>query len=235
MTTPSRRRRKRPGYGTGLPKVAHAAALGAAACYGRASTVDRGQDVAVQIDPLREWVQRLGYDPVTFAEEGVSGAKTSRPVLDELMKAVRRREVQAVAVWKLDRLGRSLEHLLQLLGELEANGVRLLVHDMAIDTSTPQGRLFFSMVGAFAEFERALIAERVKDGLTHAKAHGTKSGRPIGRPPLEVDVIKVCDALRGRLRERGSIAEVAMRFGVSRGWVYKHAVPLIANEDQCTN
>lgn len=204
---------------------------GIAAVYPRVSTVDKGQDLNVQIEPLREWVARLGYEPMVFAEEGVSGAKTSRPVLDQLMKAVRRREVQAVAVWKLDRLGRSLEHLLQLLSEFEANGVRLLVHDMAIDTATPQGKLFFSMVGAFAEFERGMIAERVKDGLAYAQAHGTKSGRPIGRPPLDISVNKVCDALRGRLRERGAIAEVAARFRVSRGWVYAHVLPSLVAED----
>ena len=236
MTSTTTKRGPRPGTGDPLRKeVGRAETLEVAACYGRASTIDRGQDVAVQIEPLREWVHRLGFEPTLFAEEGVSGARTSRPVLDQLMKAVRRREVQAVAVWKLDRLGRSLEHLLQLLGEFEANGVRLLVHDMAIDTATPQGKLFFSMVGAFAEFERGLIAERVKDGLAYAQAHGTKSGRPIGRPRLEVDVIKVCDALRGRLRERGAIAEVARRFRVSRGWVYEHAVPLIAAENRGTN
>lgn len=164
------------------------------------------------------WVERLGYIPVVYAEEGVSGAKLSRLVLNQLVQAVRRREVQAVAVLKLDRLGRSLEHLLQLLGEFEANGVRLLVHDAALDTSTPHGRLFFQMVGAFAEFERALIAERVKDGLSYAQAHGTKSGKAIGRPRLDADVNKVCDALRGRIGERGAIAEAAARFRVSRGW-----------------
>ena len=193
--------------------------------------MDKEQRVEVQQDPLVAWVERLGYTPVIYAEEGVSGAKLSRPVLDQLVQAVRRRELQAVAVLKLDRLGRSLEHLLQLLGEFEANGVRLLVHDAALDTSTPHGRLFFQMVGAFAEFERALIAERVKDGLAYAKAHGTKSGRPVGRPPLDIDVIKVCDALRERVGERGAIAKVAARFRVSRGWVYKHVLPLIATED----
>lgn len=200
-----------------------------AALYARDSTIDKGQDIRVQLEPLREWVERLGYEPVVYAESGVSGAKTSRPVLDQLLRAVRRKEVQAAAVWKLDRLGRSLEHLLQLLGEFEANGVRLLVHDLAIDTSTPHGKLFFSMVGAFAEFERGLIAERVKDGLAYALRHGTKTGRPIGRPPLDVDFVAICDALRGRLEERGSIAEVGRRFGVSRGWIYKHVRPFLSS------
>lgn len=232
MTSTTTKRGPRPGTGDPLRKeVGRAETLAVAACYGRASTIDRGQDVAVQIEPLREWVHRLGFEPRVFAEEGVSGARTSRPVLDQLMKAVRRQEVQAVAVWKLDRLGRSLEHLLQLLGEFEANGVRLLVHDLAMDTSTPQGKLFFSMVGAFAEFERALIAERVKDGLAYAQKHGTKSGQPIGRPKLKVDVNKVCDALLGRLGERGAITEVAARFSVSRGWVYKHVFSSLLEEE----
>ena len=158
-----------------------------AAIYVRVSTVDRGQDVMVQQEPLEAWMDRLGFEWMVYPEKGVSGAETSRPALDQLLMAVRRREIQAVAVMKLDRLGRSLIHLLQLLSEFDQNGVRLLVHDTAIDTSTIQGRVFFQISGMFAEFERSMIAERVKDGLAHAKAHGTRSGRGIGRPTLAVD------------------------------------------------
>ena len=202
-----------------------------AALYLRVSTTDGGQSVDVQEGPLNEWLDRLGgYDArITFAEEGVSGARSSRPQLDKLVQAVRRREVDAVAVWKLDRLGRSLEHLLQLLREFEANQVRLLVHDLAIDTGTPQGRLFFQMTGAFAEFERALIAERTRDGLAYARIHGTKSGRPIGRPRRKVDLAALRDAVtelsntpRGR---QTSIAWIARRFGVSRSYVYRNGLP----------
>jgi len=192
-----------------------------AALYLRVSTVDQGQDVRVQQGPLTEWVERLEYEPVIYAEEGVSGAKTSRPVLDRLMKAVRRREVQAVAVLKLDRLGRSLEHLLQLLGEFEANNVRLLVHDTAMDTSTPQGKLFFSMVGAFAEFERALIAERTVDGMAFAKVHGTKSGRPVGHPPLAINSSEVNGTIAHIREGECSVRSGAKRLGVSRGWLQK--------------
>ena len=198
-----------------------------AALYLRVSTIDKGQNVQVQEAPLREWVSRLGYEPVLYAEEGVSGAATTRPVLDQLINAVRRREVSAVAVWKLDRLGRSLEHLLQLLKEFEANEVRLLVHDMAVDTSTPQGRLFFSMVGAFAEFERALIAERVKEGVAFAKAHGTKSGRAIGRPRAKKDLTAIYDAMISRDGEPGLASNIAREFGVSRTWLYDNVIPML--------
>ena len=203
-----------------------------AALYVRVSTVDHGQDVRVQEEPLMEWVERLGYQPVVFSEPGVSGAKTSRPVLDELVKRTRRREFAAVAVLKLDRLGRSLEHLLQLLAEFEANDVRLLVHDMSIDTNTPHGRLFFQIAGAFTEFERALIAERVKDGIAYAQRHGTKSGNPIGRKPLDRDIAAISDAFLKRMGKPGAITEVAAQFGVSRGWMYDHVIPVISEAQQ---
>ena len=198
-----------------------------AALYLRVSTIDKGQNVQVQEAPLREWVNRLGYEAVVYAEAGVSGSKTTRPVLDQLVKAVRRREVAAVAVWKLDRLGRSLEHLLQLLREFEANEVRLLVHDMAADTSTPQGRLFFSMVGAFAEFERGLIAERVKEGVVFAKAHGTRSGRSIGRPRAQRDFSTIYDAMLNRAGEPGLVTNIAREYGVSRTWLYDNIIPML--------
>ena len=161
---------------------------------------DKGQDVRGQQELLAAWVSRLGYESLVYSEVGVNGAKTTRPALDQLMDSVRLRQVRAVAVLKLDRLGRSLEHLLQLLGEFDANGVRLLVHDMAIDTATPQGWLFFSMVGAFAEFERCLIAEQVREDMAYTKAHGTRSGHPVGRKPADVPFMTICDAIL-RVRE----------------------------------
>ena len=185
-----------------------------AAIYVRVSTVDRGQDVQVQQEPLEAWMDRLGFESVVYAEKGVSGAETSRPALDQLLMAVRRRQFQAVAVMKLDRLGRSLVHLLQLLGEFDQNGVRLLVHDTAIDTSTIQGRVFFQISGMFAEFERAMIAERVKDGMAHAKAHGTKSGRGIGRPRLALDFWTVLTTIDHR--RCTTLAAQARELGISR-------------------
>ena len=143
--------RQSPGRSVASPEDRKKAAM-----YLRKSTTDGRQNVRVQEQPLREWVGRLGYEPVLYSEPGISGAATSRPILDDMMKAVRRRELAAVCVLRLDRLGRSLAHLLQLLSEFESNGVRLLIHDMALDTATPHGKLFFSIIGGMAEYERAL-------------------------------------------------------------------------------
>ena len=173
-----------------------------AALYLRVSTTDGDQNVAVQEEPLREWVEGLGYEPVVYAEEGVSGARTSRPVLDRLMRDVRQRKVRAVAVWKLDRLGRSLQHLLQVLGEFESRGIRFLEYGEGLDTNTASGRLFLQIRGAFAEYERAIIVERVNAGMAYAKVHGTKSGNPIGRARVELstqDVLNTLNTCRGEL------------------------------------
>lgn len=205
--------------------------MNAAALYLRISTSDKGQELRVQEEPLREWVARLGYAPVLYREDGVSGAQASRPQLDRMMKAVRRREYRAVAVWRLDRLGRSALHLLQLAETFRACEVRLLVHDMALDTSTPQGQFFFTVIAAFAEMERGLIIERINDGLAFARTHGTKSGRPLGRPAYERDLPAIFDAVRCA-RETGgeSLASVARRFDVSRGWIYQHVIPVLEGE-----
>ena len=170
----------------------------------------------------------LGYQLVVYEEIGVSGAKTSRPVLDSMMRSVRRRELKAVAVWRLDRLGRSLLHLLQLLQEFDQHNVRLLVHEDSMDTGTPQGRFFFQARGMFAEYERNLIAERVRDGMAYAKAHGTRSGRPIGRKPPDVDFVTNCDAVSRAVNgSEDTLTDIARRFAVSRGWIYKRVVPVV--------
>lgn len=201
-----------------------------AAIYTRVSTTDKDQNPKIQEDILRPWVEELGYEPVLFQEAGISGATITRPVLDRLVVAARRRQVRAVAVTRLDRLGRSLVHLLIMLQEWDGRGVRLLVHDQAIDSHTPHGKLLFSMVGAFAEFERSLLAERVKEGMAHAKIHGTRSGSAIGRPPLDVDIVRVCDAIRMGGNRRGLITRVAKQFGCSPGWIHKWVIPILREE-----
>ena len=145
-----------------------------------------------------------------YLDLGVSGARRSRPALDRLVKAATRREIDAVVITKLDRLGRSLTHLLALLGDLEALGVELISLDDGIDTSTPAGRLFMQMRGAFAEYERALIRERVSAGIEAARRRGKHLGRP--------KALTVEQEMRARrLRESGrSLRSIAETIGASK-------------------
>ncbi len=152
------------------------APLMTAATYSRVSTPD--QDPAGQIEQLRAYCQARGWECQEYVDHGVSGAKARRPGLDALLGAVRRRKVDVVACTKLDRLARSLEHLVALGGEFKALGIDLIVLDQAIDTTTSPGRAMFGMLAVFAEFERDLIRERVVGGLQRAKALGRRVGRP---------------------------------------------------------
>src|ERR1035441_7094150 len=146
------------------------------AVYLRVSTGE--QTTENQRRELEEVAARHGWRVVDFFEDaGISGAKgrDKRPGLDRLLKAVARRDVDMVAAWSVDRLGRSLIDLLDFLRELHAKGVDLFLHHL--DTSTPSGRAMFQMLGVFAEFERSMIRERVMAGLSRAKAEGTQLGR----------------------------------------------------------
>jgi len=149
------------------------------ALYLRVSTGE--QTTENQRRELEAVAERAGWNVVAaFEDAGISGAKgrNQRPGYDALLKAVTRREVDLVASWSVDRLGRSLTDLLAFLGELHAKGCDLYLHQQGLDTSTPAGRAMFQMMGVFAEFERAMIQERVKSGLARAKANGAKLGRP---------------------------------------------------------
>ena len=125
-----------------------------------------------------------------FEDAGISGAKgrDARPAYDALLKAVTRREVDLVACWAVDRLGRSLVALLAFLSELHAKRCDLYLHQQGLDTSTPAGRALFQMMGVFAEFERAIIQERVRAGLARARAAGTRLGRPTVGKSLEARI-----------------------------------------------
>lgn len=144
--------------------------------YARVSTSD--QRTQAQLDALRKYAADRGAESVEFVDEGQSGAKVSRPALDAMLAAVRRREVSAVVVVKLDRLARSVRHLVAMAAEFEAVGVDLVVLDQALDTGTPAGRLLFNVLGSIAEFERDLIRDRVRAGQEAAKRRGVKFGRP---------------------------------------------------------
>lgn len=126
-----------------------------------------------------------------YSDNGVSGAhgRDKRHGFDRLLKAATRREIDIVAAWSVDRLERSLQHLIAFLGELDAVGCDLYLHQQSLDTTTPAGRALFQMLGVFAEFEREMIRSRVKAGMARARRDGTKSGRPIGGRPLPQEKI----------------------------------------------
>lgn len=150
------------------------------ALYARVST-DKTQTTETQLRQLREVATRLGWQVVAeHVDEGISGAhgRDKRPGLDAMMRQVTRGEIDLVAAWSVDRLGRSIQHLVTLLADLQARDVGLYLHLQGLDTSTPSGRAMYQMLGVFAEFERCLIAERVKAGIERARAKGTRFGRP---------------------------------------------------------
>ncbi|MEQ8396174.1 recombinase family protein [Thalassobaculum sp.] len=185
------------------------------ALYLRVSTDH--QTIENQRRDLEEVANRLGWNVVlVLADEGVSGAKgrDRRPGFDKLHKAVTRREIDLIAAWSVDRLGRSLQDLVGFLGEINARGVDLYLHKQGLDTSTPAGRAMFGMLGVFAEFERSMISERVKSGLERARASGKKLGRP-SIPEAKVDRIKQA------LFEGHGIHRICREIGVGSGTVQK--------------
>lgn len=149
-----------------------------AAIYARVSTYD--QTTETQIINCRKWCDARGYEYDIYAEEGISGATTSRTQLDRMMTRLRSGEYGAVVVWKLDRLGRSTIHLLQLLEEFRNKGIQLAVTTNGIDTEKPEGRFFFTIIAAFAELEREFIKQRIQASIDTKKAKGIRLGRPPG-------------------------------------------------------
>jgi DNA invertase Pin-like site-specific DNA recombinase len=193
------------------------------AFYARVST--DGQTVDNQLGELREAAERHGWNVIaTFADRGVSGTKgrESRPEFDYLLKAIARRDFDMVAAWNVDRLGRSLQHLIPFLSDLQAKSIDLYLHRQGLDTSTPSGRAMFQMLGVFAEFEAAMIRERVRAGVNRARQKGTRSGRPIGRPKIDA---KREAAVRRALASGTGILKVAQTLHVGTGTVAR-----IANE-----
>jgi DNA invertase Pin-like site-specific DNA recombinase len=179
--------------------------------YLRVSTDD--QTVENQRQDLVEAVKRRKWQIVEeFSDNGISGAKgrDKRPGFDRLLKAVVRREIDVVAVWSVDRLGRSLQHLVGFLEELDAAGCDLYLHQQALDTTTPAGRAMFQMLGVFSEFERSIIRSRVKAGMARARIHGTKSGNPIGQPPLPKHKVEM---IRTALQKGTGIVKTARLCG----------------------
>jgi DNA invertase Pin-like site-specific DNA recombinase len=149
------------------------------AIYARVSTIGNGQDPSMQTRELREYIERRGWELAgEYVDVGVSGTKERRLELDRLMADAHRRRFDVVAVWKFDRMARSVSHLLRVLETFGVLGIHFVSLSEAIDTATPAGKMVFTVLGAVAELERSLIVERVKAGLRHARARGKRLGRP---------------------------------------------------------
>jgi len=182
------------------------------AIYGRVST--DGQSVDLQVTELREYAIRRDWRIVEeYLDVGVSGSRESRPALNRLMNDARQRKFDIILVWKIDRFGRSLKHLVNSLAELESVGVAFVSLRDSLDLSSPAGRLMAQLLGAISEFERSLIIERVRAGILSAR----NKGRRLGRPPLEVDHGRIA-----RLRAAGaSVRNISEQLGISVGSVHR--------------
>src|SRR5215510_3887420 len=185
------------------------------AIYTRVST--DGQSVENQRRELLAVAERRGEVVNEYSDHGISGAKgrDTRPAFDRMLKAATRREFDMIAAWSVDRLGRSLQHLVAFLGEVHAAGVDLYLHQQSVDTSTPAGKAMFQMLGVFAEFERAMIVSRVNAGLKRARAKGKTLGRPKIDPSTEAKIKKAL--AKG---DKG-LLKVAAEFGVGSGTVQR--------------
>jgi DNA invertase Pin-like site-specific DNA recombinase len=181
-----------------------------AALYARVSTSNKGQDVGLQLDELRRVAGQRGWSiSGEYVDDGVSGSDDSRPELDRMMADAQAGKFDLVAVWKLDRLGRSLQHLLRLISDLSRWGVGFAsLRDSGIDTTTPTGRLMLQILGALAEYEKELIRERVIAGVRRAQAQG----KHCGRPKVELEIRPAV----AMLQQGRGLREVASITGVSR-------------------
>lgn len=179
------------------------------ALYARVSTAGAGQDPETQLRELRQAAAQRGWIVQgEYVDEGISGSSTQRPALDKMMQAAQTGRLNLVVVWKLDRLGRSLQHLLVLIETLKLQGVGFVsLQDAGLDTTTPTGRLLLQLCGAFAEYERCLIQERVRAGVAKAQSNGVHCGRPVKRLDMR--------PARALLGEGRSLREVARILKIS--------------------
>jgi len=187
--------------------------------YLRVSTID--QTTANQERELRQIAGRMGCEITkVYKDHGISGAKgrDKRPAFDQLCKAATRREFDVVMAWSVDRLGRSLQDLVTFLTELHALGIDLFLHQQGLDTTTPAGKAMFQMMGTFAEFERAMIQERVRAGLRRAR----DEGKQLGRPKIDGKIEAAIQAALRR-KDRPGVRAIAAKHGVSVNTVQRIA------------
>lgn len=187
-----------------------------AGIYARVSTTNHGQDVTLQTRELRQFAEARGWTIADeYVDSGISGTKDSRPELNRLMADAHKRRFDIVCVWRFDRFARSVTHLLRALETFKALGIDFVSYSEQVDTSTPTGKMVFTVLGAVAELERSLTVERVRAGLRNARAKGKR----LGRPSKSVDAATVA-----RLRSQGATwRAIADKLGVGVGTLYRVA------------
>lgn len=192
-----------------------------AALYARVSTLNNGQSPEMQIRDFAEYCQRRGWTATEYVDVGVSGAKDRRPELDRLMVDAHQRRFDVVVVWKFDRFARSVSHLLRALETFNSLGIAFVSLGEQIDTSTPAGRMVFTVLGAVAELERSLIAERVRAGMRNARAKGKRIGRP---PRTELSLEDRKSIAEAYWCRKASFRQLAKRFDTSIGTAQRCAL-----------
>lgn len=182
--------------------------------YARVSTTDKGQDPFLQLSPLTEYCKQRGWKIVGRFVDHSTGASSRRPELNKLLDAARKRKIDCIVVWKLDRFGRSMQHLVNTLVELQDLGVSFVSYMESLDFTSASGKLMFNILASFAQFERDIISDRVRAGIQNAKAKGVR----VGRKPIsygERDRIS-------KMRKDGlSIREIARKLDLAVGTVHK--------------
>jgi DNA invertase Pin-like site-specific DNA recombinase len=198
------------------------------AIYARVSTINHGQDVSLQTRELRQFAEARGWTVSgEYIDPGISGAKDSRPELNRLMADAHKRRFDVVCVWRFDRFARSVSHLLRALETFKALGIDFVSYSEQMDTSTPAGKMVFTVLGAVAELERSLIVERVRAGLRNARA----KGKTLGRPRVTVDTAKIAS-----LRASGtSWQSITRQLGISAGTAKRAFYSLSKNLSRATS
>lgn len=159
------------------------------------------QDCEVQKEEIEKYIAKNLTNvelTVEYLDAGISGKNTDRPELQKLLDDIKNKKIDSVIFLKLDRLSRSLQDILSLFNTFESNNIQVIIVKEKIDTKTPMGKMFFHLLGMFAEFERSVIAQRLKEGKDYAKLHGTKSGLPMNRPRKHIDNMNECINLYGK-------------------------------------
>jgi DNA invertase Pin-like site-specific DNA recombinase len=184
-----------------------------AAIYVRVSTTE--QETSMQEEELNEYCQRRGWEPILYRDHGQSGAKQDRPALNSMLADLRKRKIDVILVWSLDRLARSLKQLLVISEECKLMGADLVSLRQSLDTTLPAGRLTFQILGAVAEFERELLRERVRSGMAQAR----RAGRRIGRPALRTFSTEELETIRSLKKQGASVRKLAKDFATTQWMV----------------